>query len=373
METDNEITGPNGLMTGGNTLATYVYGLYIDEPLQMRRKGAPGAPDSVYYFHRDDLYSLAALTDSTGAVAERYDYGDYGEPTFLNPDGSVQLKAGSTTEASNSSAVNNRYLFTGREWDPELNLYFYRSRYYDPRMGRFTQVDSIGVWGDGGNVGNGYSYVGANPLARLDPKGDYTTVRVGFLGWTQEPTEEWGKVLSSYKAKIFDSLQVGEAFRYIKANIDTNNNGVYDKCDEDARVGIAGYSWGGWSTLELSHRINDKLMDKKKGDNEVDAELASKLYLQLGFLDPVESWRTEENSINLSLVDYAVNVYETYGKRNYIRSRTFRGEFINGADVNLNVTGIGGSPDSPDHVDLGYEPKWNRYAKYVAQEAFTFF
>ena len=170
-ETDDSLTAPGGGPFGGQTRATYINGLYVDEPLQMRRKGAPGAPDSVYYFHRDDLYSIVALTDSTGAVAERYDYDDYGAPTFLNPDGSVQLKADSTTEASNSSALNNRYLFTGREWDPELNLFFYRSRYYDPRMGRFTQIDSIGVWGDAGNVGNEYAYLANRPIAGLDPFG----------------------------------------------------------------------------------------------------------------------------------------------------------------------------------------------------------
>ena len=170
-ETDDSLTAPGGGPFGGQTRAIYINGLYVDEPLQMRRKGAAGAPDSVYYFHRDDLYSVVALTDSTGAVAERYDYDDYGAPTFLNPDGSVQLKAGSTTEASNSSALNNRYLFTGREWDPELNLYFYRSRYYDPRMGRFTQMDSIGVWGDEGSIGNAYSYAMNHPLGHIDPFG----------------------------------------------------------------------------------------------------------------------------------------------------------------------------------------------------------
>ena len=25
------------------------------------------------------------------------------------------------------------YAFTGREWDPETGLYYYRARYYDPR------------------------------------------------------------------------------------------------------------------------------------------------------------------------------------------------------------------------------------------------
>lgn len=91
----------------GSTRATYVYGLYIDEPLVMRRG------TSEYTFHRDDLYSVVAATDASGAVVERIDYGDYGEATFLEADGSAR-------PAASTSKSLSPYLFTGREWEPEL-------------------------------------------------------------------------------------------------------------------------------------------------------------------------------------------------------------------------------------------------------------
>jgi RHS repeat-associated protein len=37
--------------------------------------------------------------------------------------------------------------FTGREWDPETGLYYYRARYYDPKVGRFISEDPIGFEG----------------------------------------------------------------------------------------------------------------------------------------------------------------------------------------------------------------------------------
>ena len=58
----------------GATEATYVYGLYIDEVLNMQRGG------SDFYYHTDDLYNVMAVTDAAAAVAERYDYDDYGAP-----------------------------------------------------------------------------------------------------------------------------------------------------------------------------------------------------------------------------------------------------------------------------------------------------
>lgn len=35
------------------------------------------------------------------------------------------------------------YAFTGREWDPETGLYYYRARYYDPKVGRFLSEDPL--------------------------------------------------------------------------------------------------------------------------------------------------------------------------------------------------------------------------------------
>ncbi|XZE19786.1 hypothetical protein SH449x_005114 [Pirellulaceae bacterium SH449] len=49
-------------------------------------------------YHRNQQYSITAMTTSSGAVAERYAYTAYGQPTILNASGTVLT----------SSAVGNR-------------------------------------------------------------------------------------------------------------------------------------------------------------------------------------------------------------------------------------------------------------------------
>ena len=62
-------------------------------------------------------------------------------------------------------------LYCGRRYDTETGLYWYRTRYMDPVLGRFTSRDLIGVWGDLLNMGNALAYVGNFPLTLIDPFG----------------------------------------------------------------------------------------------------------------------------------------------------------------------------------------------------------
>lgn len=62
----------------------------------------------------------------------------------------------------------DRFRYTGREWDAETELYYYRARYYDPATGRFLEQDPIGF--DAGDA-NLYRYVGNGPTNYTDPMG----------------------------------------------------------------------------------------------------------------------------------------------------------------------------------------------------------
>ncbi|MFC2146452.1 Ig-like domain-containing protein, partial [Acidobacteriota bacterium] len=65
------------------------------------------------------------------------------------------------------SRIGNNYLFHGREYEPEVGLYYYRHRYYLPRIGRFLQTDPM-QYEDSMNL---YQAFGMNPVNRTDPFG----------------------------------------------------------------------------------------------------------------------------------------------------------------------------------------------------------
>jgi RHS repeat-associated protein len=131
-------------LDGNNqVVATYTHGPGIDEPILLEKNGQK------YYYIADGLGSITAIVDSNGNIAQIYRYDSFGN--ILNTTGSL----------------NQPYTYTGREYDSETGLYYFRARYYDANTGRFLQEDPIGLAG-GMNL---YLYVNSNPINYVDPLG----------------------------------------------------------------------------------------------------------------------------------------------------------------------------------------------------------
>jgi len=131
----------------GTLLRRYRHGDGIDQPLVLEN----AATGDSYFYHADHLGSVRLVTDEAGTVVSEYEYDPYGQRTVV------------------AEGVEQPYAFTGREFDGESGLYYYRARYYDARQGRFLSEDPIGF---GGGDANLYQYVDSSPINWRDPSGE---------------------------------------------------------------------------------------------------------------------------------------------------------------------------------------------------------
>ena len=150
-----------------------------------------GAPIAMFtdtgerYFHVEDgVASTTHLVDDAGRVKESYAYDLYGRPAIFDDQG-TQIT---------SSAVGNRHLFGGGEWDEETGLVYCLFRYLHPGLGRFIERDPLGY---GPDI-NLYRYVSNNPALWIDPFG--LSKSVGQPGFA----ESWIPVWGSGRAAIDD-------------------------------------------------------------------------------------------------------------------------------------------------------------------------
>jgi RHS repeat-associated protein len=127
----------------GNALTRYSLIPGIDEPLAQLESG------STSYYDADGLGTITSLTAPAGTIAATYTYDAFG------------------SLIASTGSITNTFRYTGREFDSETGLYFYRTRYLDQSIGRFISEDPTEY--EGGI--NYFNYTRNNAANLVDPLG----------------------------------------------------------------------------------------------------------------------------------------------------------------------------------------------------------
>ena len=109
----------------------YDFALGIGDELVSYTVKKPRKSPTRYYTHSNSLFSIAATTNASGQVVEKYSYNAYGVQTFRNSANAVISK----------SAVGQDRGFTSYKIDSETGMYFARARMYSAKLGRFISRD----------------------------------------------------------------------------------------------------------------------------------------------------------------------------------------------------------------------------------------
>jgi RHS repeat-associated protein len=109
------------------------------------------------HLHADERGSIIALSDAGGNVTAINRYDDYGMPQ--------------------GGGITGRFGYTGQTWLPEITMWYYKARVYNPNTeragGRFMQIDPAG-YKDGPDW---YVYVDGDPINLSDPTGRTITAQ----------------------------------------------------------------------------------------------------------------------------------------------------------------------------------------------------
>jgi len=121
---------------------------------------------TIYIVHNNLRGDVESITDLNGNIVAQAHYDPWGN------------------SVAGSGSLVQPFRYAGYYYDDETGLYYLKSRYYSPALGRFLTRDGIGyISYSNPQTLNLYTYAGNNPVSLVDPNGN----------WASEAERKWAE------------------------------------------------------------------------------------------------------------------------------------------------------------------------------------
>ena len=189
--------------------------------------------NGIIYVYRKNIFGdIVNLLDNSGNIVVKYEYDSWGNHIVKNVDGTINNSA---DFIGNLNPIRYR----GYYYDSDINLYYLKTRYYDPEIGRFMTIDDVKFIAS--NTINGlnlYAYCANNPVMRLDPTGN------------------------SFALLIFGIFLVVSLFTLTYSSSDSNDKKVYYDVPLYSQGGL-NLCWAYCQVMVEAYQSNTKLTQKE--------------------------------------------------------------------------------------------------------------
>lgn len=229
-----------------------------------------------FFYHKDHLGSIVSITNDAGELIQKNQYSSFGKI--------LSIKNKDRKEVGVEGAVEKSFAYTGREWDEEIDLYYYRARHYDPQIGRFLQKDPIGLSSGDTNV---YRYVLNQPNYFSDPYGLDL-----YLGNTQQVKGLHQKIAVDTSKGLY-----GQSFGMISMEVPMQ--GFIESWGANPGPGLSG-SGIVYKDPDPFIKVSKVFQTTKEEDKFIESYLKS----QIGFTGPY-------NVLSNNCRDYSQTQFET--------------------------------------------------------------
>ena len=149
---------------GGRLVSEYYDGkeleFFYDEsgaPYALSYKSGASAAPVMYYYVTNLQGDVVRLLDSSGSIKASYAYSAWGK----------------LIDVSGDMADINPLRYRGYYYDADTDLYYLKSRYYDPQICRFINADELASTGQGILGTNMFAYCLNNPVNMFDETGTW--------------------------------------------------------------------------------------------------------------------------------------------------------------------------------------------------------